>query len=57
MKWETKYLPFLFGIVKKIYYLCNIKQKYMEERKFNIGDRVVCIDKQLWAYEIRKGME
>lgn len=27
MKWETKYLPFLFGIIRKNYYLCNVKQK------------------------------
>ncbi len=33
MKWETKYLPFLFGYIKKIYYLCNVKNKeYVTER-------------------------
>ena len=25
MKWETKYLPFLFGIIRKNYYFCSIE--------------------------------
>ena len=48
MKWEIEEISHFFGKFKKIYYLCNVKQKHMEERKFNIGDRVVCIDKQYY---------
>ena len=34
----------------------NYKTEYMEERKFNIGDRVVCIDKQYYDNIYHNGL-
>ena len=48
--------PLFFGNIKKIHYLCSVKQKDMEEKKFNIGDRVVRINKHYYDNSFHNGL-